>query len=73
MSVFDEGNKYWITKAGGRAEVISRAAAEAMDYLIGKFGKNPVSWKWEDIHTVRFPHAVNKLKVVIKLFIFDIS
>jgi penicillin amidase len=68
LKMLDNSNSWWMKKAGNKQEVLLKSFEKAVGWLTQKSGKDMNKWQWGNIHSIVFPHPMEKVKPLDKIF-----
>lgn len=57
----------------GFADIVLRSFKEAVEWLSGRIGSDPLAWQWGSIHELRLIHPLGKVKALDVIFNFNIG
>lgn len=68
LNMLDNPKSWWIHKAGGKSNVLIKSIEDAVLWLGQKLGNDMNKWQWGKIHYITFPHAMEIVKPMDKVF-----
>ncbi len=69
LNMLDNPNSWWMKQAGGKEHVLLKSIEQAVEWLSQKLGNDMNnSWQWGKIHQIVFPHAMEIVKPLDKVF-----
>lgn len=68
LNMLDNQKSWWINKSGGKTQVLIKSIEDAVAWLGQTLGNDMNKWQWGKIHHIVFPHAMEIVKPMDKVF-----
>ena len=68
LRILDNEDSFWLKAAGGKEKLLKDGFKNAIDWLKLNYGTKTDKWKWGDLHSIVFPHALSVQSPLDKVF-----
>lgn len=66
--ILAQPDNWWLQKAGGRQQLITRSIGEAVEWLRKELGVDAAGWQWGKIHRLTLEHPLGMQKPLDKIY-----